>query len=228
MYVIVTEEIDEGKQTGAVKGAVPEQGPPCEGEHGTREYSAHADHEEDVEDGRADDGADADVVERHEHADYRCEEFRGRAAGRHEGSTRDIVRDLELLDDHVQRRDEELVADDRQGDEHVHDTHHVEYHGTASTFVDGEEIRGKEGRFLLGHVTADHLVMMVMERAVVAVFRVRVDRIVLVAVRQESTVAARRVRREGRNCRAAWLKYDRIVRRWPVSFGGRGPDREGQ
>ena len=73
IYIIVAEEIDEGDQAGAVKGAVAEQGPPCEGQDRTREYRAHADHEEDVEYGGADNGADTDVVERHEHADYRCE-----------------------------------------------------------------------------------------------------------------------------------------------------------
>lgn len=169
--IIIAEEIDQGEQTGAIKGAIAKQRPPCEGEHGTGEYSAHADHEENIEYGGTDDSADTDIVERHEHADYRCEKFGGRATGRHEGSTRNVVGDLEFLDDHVQRRHEELVANDRQSDKHVHNTDYVKDHGTASPLMDGEEILGKERRLFLGHVTADLLVMVMMNGTVVSVLR---------------------------------------------------------
>jgi len=59
-------------------------------EHRLGEERAHPDHEEDVEDGRADDGADADVGEGDEDADDGGEEFGRGTSGRHESGSGDV------------------------------------------------------------------------------------------------------------------------------------------
>lgn len=71
--VVVTEEQDKCDKRDRVEGTVAKQGPPGEREDGPGEQSAHPDDEEDIEYRATDDGADADVVERHEHADYGSE-----------------------------------------------------------------------------------------------------------------------------------------------------------
>ena len=57
---------------------------------------AGRDHEEDVEDGRPDDGSDPDVVLRDEDADDGGEELRGGSTGGHEGGARNVRTDAEL------------------------------------------------------------------------------------------------------------------------------------
>ena len=59
--VVVHEEEDECDERDAVEGAVPEEWPPGEVEDCFAEESAHANHEEDVEDSGAYDGSDADI-----------------------------------------------------------------------------------------------------------------------------------------------------------------------
>ena len=61
---LVEEEDDEGEEGDGVEGAVAEEGPPREVQDRLGEEGAHADHEEDVEDGGADDRADAHVCSR--------------------------------------------------------------------------------------------------------------------------------------------------------------------
>ena len=95
-------------------------------EHRLGEERAHPDDEEDVEDGRADDGADADVWEGDEDTDDGGEELGSWASGRHEGGSGDVLGAADDLDDDVEGWDEELVADDGQRDEHVHHAEHVE------------------------------------------------------------------------------------------------------
>ena len=58
---LVEEEDDEGEEGDGVEGAVAEERPPGEVQHRLGEQGAHADHEEDVEDGRAHDRPDAHV-----------------------------------------------------------------------------------------------------------------------------------------------------------------------
>ena len=48
----------------------------------------------------------------------------------------------------------------------------MKYHGTALPLLDGEEITGKERRLFLGHISADFLMMVMMEGTVVSVFPV--------------------------------------------------------
>lgn len=144
MYVIVPEENDQRDKTDRIEEAVSEQRPPGEREHCFGEERAHPYDEQDVEHGRSDDGADADVVEGDEHADDAGEEFRGWASGGHEGRPGHIVLDVELLDDDVQARDEELVADDGQRDEHVDDPQNVQDDGTIAALVLREEVLGEE------------------------------------------------------------------------------------
>ena len=64
--VVVHEEEDKCDERDAVEGAVPEQRPPSEVENCFAEQRAHPDHEEDVEDSRAHDGADTHVREGNE------------------------------------------------------------------------------------------------------------------------------------------------------------------
>ena len=90
-----------------------------------REDGAHPDDEEDVEDGGADDRAEADGRLR-ERADERGEELGRRAARRHERGARDVGRHLQRLDEHVERRHKVLVADDRERQEDVGDADDVE------------------------------------------------------------------------------------------------------
>lgn len=146
--VVVAEEQYEDEQWGGVEGTVAEERPPGEREDGAGEESAHPDDEEDVEDGAADDGADADVVEGDEHADHGGEELGRGAAGGHEGGAGDILGDVQLLDDHVQRRHEELVAHDGQRDEHVDDAEDVQEDRSVAPLLQGEQVLREEGVLL--------------------------------------------------------------------------------
>ena len=146
--VVVNKEEDECDEGDAVEGAVPEQRPPGEVEHRLAEQRAHPDHEEDVEHGGAHDGADTHVRERDEHADNWGEQLGRRPAGSHEGGARHVLADAELLDDDVQRGDEELVADDGEGYEHVDDAEHVQRHGARRQLVGAEEVWREEGVWL--------------------------------------------------------------------------------
>ena len=94
--LLVAEEEDQRDEGDGVEGAVPEEGPPGEVEDRLGEEGAHADDEEDVEDGGADDGADADVGLGDEDADDRREEFRRRPARRHERRAGNIGTNTEL------------------------------------------------------------------------------------------------------------------------------------
>lgn len=142
--VIIQEEENESYKANAIERAVAEQRPPREREDRFAEQRAHADDEQNVEDRRADDGADSHVVERDEYPDDTCEQFRSTASGRHERGAGHVVRDAELFDDHVERRHEKLVAYDGQRDEHVDHAEHVEYDGAALPFLFREQIRREE------------------------------------------------------------------------------------
>ena len=142
--VVVNKEEDECDEGDAVEGAVAEQRPPGQVQHGLAEQRAHPNHEEDVEHGGAHDGADTHVRERDEHSDDWGEQLGRRPAGSHEGGARHVLADPELLDDDVQWGDEELVADDGEGDEHVDDAEHVQRHGARGELVGAEEVGGEE------------------------------------------------------------------------------------
>ena len=146
--VVVHEEEDECDQRDAVEGAVSEQGPPGEVQHCFAEQGAHPDHEEDVEHGRAHDGADAHVGERDEHADDRGEELWRGAPGSHEGRSGHVLADAKLLDDDIERGNEELVTHDGQGHEHVDDAEDVEHHRATLQLLLVEEIWRKQGIWL--------------------------------------------------------------------------------
>ena len=147
--VVIPKEDDESDETGRVEGAVAEQGPPGESEHSPAENGAHANHKQDVEDGRTDDGANANVVKRHKHADDASEEFGCGPAGRHEGGTGHVVLDVEFLDDHVQRRHEELVADDGKRNKHINHSKKVEDHSSVAPLFHREQVLGEQ-RVLVG------------------------------------------------------------------------------
>ena len=139
--LVVQEEDDETDEAEAVERHVPEQGPPSQGEDAGAHNGAHADHKEDVEDCRADDGADANVATRDEDADEAGEQFRGAAARRHEGRAGHVLRDIQFVNDHLQRRHEELITDDRQGHEHVNDANDIQDNSALPDLIHGEQIR---------------------------------------------------------------------------------------
>ena len=139
--LLVQEKDDQDQEADAVEGAVAEERPPRQRQHRFAEQGAHADDEENVEDGRAHDGPDAHVVLGHEHADDAGEQLGSAAAGRHERSAGHVVRDLEPFDDDLQRRHEELVADDGQRHEHVHAAGDVQHHGALLPLLLREQIR---------------------------------------------------------------------------------------
>ena len=118
-------EENEREERDRVEGAISKERPPGEVEHRLGEERAHPDNEEDVEDGRADDGADADVGEGDEDTDDGGEELGRRTSGRHESGSGYVLWASDDLDDDVEGWDEELVADDGQSDEHVHHASHV-------------------------------------------------------------------------------------------------------
>ena len=89
--VVIQEEDDEHDQAYDVKGHVPKEGPPGEVEDLPGEDGTHPDDKQDVEDGRAHDGADAHVAVGDEDPDDRGEELGGGASGCHEGGPGHIV-----------------------------------------------------------------------------------------------------------------------------------------
>lgn len=117
--VVIQEEDDEHDQVQNVERDVTEKWPPGEVEDLVREDGAHADHEQDVEHGRAHDSADAHVAVWDEHADDGGEELGGGASGRHEGGACYVVWYDQLLGDDRESGHEELITHDGQGDEHV-------------------------------------------------------------------------------------------------------------
>ena len=146
---LVAEKDDEGDEGHGVEGAVPEQRPPGQVQHSLGEQRAHPDHEQNVEDRRTHDRADAHVGKGHEHADDRSKEFRRGPAGRHECSTGHVFAAADHVDDDIQRRHEELIADDGQRHEHVDEADDVEDDGAFESCVPVEEVRGEEGVSLL-------------------------------------------------------------------------------
>lgn len=149
IYHVITKTVYQHQQADGVERAVTEQWPPRQRQSRAREQGAGSDHEQDVEDRRAHDGPDAHVVEGHEHSDDGGEEFWRGAPRRHERGPGDVVPDGQPLDDHVERRHEELVADYSQRHEHVAHADHVEYDRARASLFLGEYIRREEWRFLL-------------------------------------------------------------------------------
>ncbi|TNN53168.1 hypothetical protein EYF80_036629 [Liparis tanakae] len=139
---VVQEEDDEHDEVQDVEGHVSEQRPPGQVQHLPGEDGAHADHEQDVEDGRAHDGADAHVAVGDEDADQGGEELRGGASGRHEGGPGHVVGDRQLDGDDLQPGHEELVADDGQGHEHVDHAQEVQGHPALLPLLHREEVLG--------------------------------------------------------------------------------------
>lgn len=142
--IVILEEQDQSDQTDGIEETVPEQRPPGQREHCLRKQRTHANHEEDIEYRRPNDGSDTDVVETHEDAYHASEEFGRRTPGRHEGRPGHVVLDVQLLDDDVQGGHEELIADDGERDEHVHHPQDVQHDGARATLLLGEEVPGEE------------------------------------------------------------------------------------
>lgn len=110
--LVIQKEIDEHEQADDVERDVSEQRPPGEVQHLFGEQSAHPDHKQDVEYGRAHDGSDAYVAVWDEDSNDRSEELRSGATCRHEGGPGDVVWDLQLLCDDSERGNKEFIADD--------------------------------------------------------------------------------------------------------------------
>lgn len=142
--LVIPEEVDERNQADRVEEAVSEQRPPGERENSFGKYCAHPDYEEDVEHGRTDDGTDTDVVEWYKDADDTGEQFRSGSTGCHESSTGHVVLDLELFDDDIQSRDEELIAHDGESDKHVDDTEDMQKNGPRFELLIGEQLLRKQ------------------------------------------------------------------------------------
>jgi len=94
VHLRVHDELDERDDANAVAHTVARERPPRDLEVRAHE-SAGGDDEEDVEDGGADDGAEADVGFGHEDAHYGGEELGGGAAGGHEGGAGDVLLEVE-------------------------------------------------------------------------------------------------------------------------------------
>ena len=80
----------------------------------------------------------------------------------------------------------------------------MKYHGTATPLLDGEQIAGEQRRLLLGQVSADLLVVMMVKGAVVALFAwlqpvVPQEGTVRVHVIVDIVVVVCRVRGQGRS-----------------------------
>ena len=152
---------DETEKTGAVEDDVSAQRPPGQCQSAGAGQRAGADHEDDVEDGRADDRADADVAVRHEHSYEAGEQLRGATAGRHQRRARHVLGDAELQRDDFQRRDEVLVADDGETEEHVDSADDVQNHGAVVQLRVRKQIYGvgladASGRRAAGKVITNH------------------------------------------------------------------------
>ena len=145
--VVIPEENDECDETGGVEGTITKQGPPGESEHSFAEYGAHSDHKQDVENRWANNGANTNIVEGHEHTNDASEELWCWTTGRHEGGTSHIILNVKLFNDDVQWRNKELVADDGERYKHVHDTNEMKDDGSLSSLFHGEQIIRKERVF---------------------------------------------------------------------------------
>lgn len=109
--LIIQKEIDEHEQANNIERDVSEQRPPGEVQYLFREQGAHPDDKQDVEDSRAHNGTNAYVTVGDEDSYDRCEELRGRSTCCHEGGPCYIIRDLQLLCDDSECRNEELITD---------------------------------------------------------------------------------------------------------------------
>lgn len=140
--VVIQEEYNEHNKSNNIKADISKQRPPGEVQNLPREECAHTDHEQNVKDRGTHDGSDAHVAVRDEHANHGREELGGGASGGHEGGTRHIVRNLELFRDDGERGNEELVAHDGEGDEHVGHPEHVEHDSALSPLLECEQVLG--------------------------------------------------------------------------------------
>jgi len=116
---LIDEAADEAEKAHAVKCNVSAQRPPGESQSVCADQWTSANNKHHVEDGRTDDRSNADVAVSDEYADDAGEEFRGTAAGRHQRRAGHVLRDTQSDRDHLQRRDEVLIADDCQSNKHV-------------------------------------------------------------------------------------------------------------
>lgn len=107
---IIQEEDDKHYQIQDIEGDITEERPPRQVEDLLGEDGAHPDHEENVEDSRADDGPNAHVAVRDEDANDGGEEFRGWTASRHEGGTCYVVWNGQFLGDDSESWDKELIT----------------------------------------------------------------------------------------------------------------------
>lgn len=137
---VVQEEDDEYDQVQDVEGHISEERPPGQVQHFPGEDCTHADHEEDVEDSWAHNRADAHVAAGDEDTNQGGEEFRGRASRCHEGGPSHIVRDIELVCNDLECRDEELIADNGQCNKHVGHAENMQDHPALSPLLNREEV----------------------------------------------------------------------------------------
>lgn len=86
-----------------------------------------ADDEQNVEDGRSDDGAGAHVRFRNEHTENGGEQFGSGTSGRHESGAGHVIAETELLGAHLETRQKVTIAHDRQTEEHVTDDQNVNH-----------------------------------------------------------------------------------------------------
>mmetsp|Transcript_8283 Transcript_8283/g.27263 ORF Transcript_8283/g.27263 Transcript_8283/m.27263 type:complete len:438 (+) Transcript_8283:734-2047(+) len=171
----------QSRQSQNIIRAVARQRPPRQLERrelGRRHHGAHADDEEHVEDGGPDDGAEADGAAL-ERADERRGELGRGPARRHERRAGDVVAEVPLFGDDLQRGDEELVADDGDADEEV------------QRDQNGHDEQGRRSRRQLGAERAvAHLVLLLRVQVVAPDL---VARRAVVAVKLKHTFAARLV-----------------------------------
>ena len=120
-YSRVLQDQDHRGDGHAVEQAVAREGLPVELEHKGGEERGATDDAAQVEDGRADDGADAHVVLDGEDAHERGEELWRRRARRHESSAGNVGREAERLGYILERGDKVVVAHDGEPPEHVED-----------------------------------------------------------------------------------------------------------
>ena len=128
--MLVPEEHVQHEQVEGVPAAVSEQRPPGQHENLLGEERARSDDEEHVEHRTSDDGTEPDVRLGDEHADERGEELGGASTRGHKRGAGDVVLNLVLFHQHLQRGDEEVVADDGDAREGVHDADDVQHDGS--------------------------------------------------------------------------------------------------
>lgn len=93
---IIEDDYQHDQNGDAVKEAITHKGPPVELADSAGAEGADRNDKHDVEDGRADDATDANVVLGEEDANNNCGQLGSRAASGHEGGARHIRRQLEL------------------------------------------------------------------------------------------------------------------------------------